>query len=105
MKFCYRRAGVVESFTAQCCGMHSHGFELPTRYMICKYVDEKGLATILISIQSAGVAPEVNLEIAQARKYGSKGSTPVLKPRADVTRSPKRGNSCPTKRTCVLHYF
>ena len=38
-------------------------------YMICKYVDRKGLAAMLISVQSAGVAPEVNLRITQARKY------------------------------------
>ena len=32
-----------------------------------------------------------------------KGSTLALKPRADVTRSPNRGTSGPTKKTCVLY--
>ena len=36
---------------------------------ICKYVDQKGPAAMLTSIQSAGVAPEVNLRIRQARKH------------------------------------
>ena len=57
------------------------------------------------SIQSAGVAPEVNLRTSgQARKRASEKSTLTLKPRADVTRSPKQGyqwphkkDSCPTK--------
>ena len=60
---------------------------------------------MLTSIQSAGVAPEVNLRTsAQARKCASQKSNLALKPSADVTRSPKQGNqwphkkySCPTK--------
>ena len=35
----------------------------------CKYVDRKGLAAMLTSIQSAGVAPEVSLRITQMRKH------------------------------------
>ena len=30
-------------------------------HVICKYVDQKGLAAMLITKRSAGVAPEVNL--------------------------------------------
>ena len=60
---------------------------------------------MLTSIQSAGVAPEVNLRNrAQARKRASEKSTLVLKHKADITRSPKQGyqwplkkDSCPTK--------
>ena len=38
----------------------------------CRYVDRKGSAAILTSIQSAGVALEVNLRNnAQARKHAS----------------------------------
>ena len=42
---------------------------------ICRYVDRKGLAAMLTSIQSAGVAPEVNLRNSlhigdKARKRG-----------------------------------
>ena len=53
---------------------------------------------MLTSIQSAGVAPEVNLMITQARKHAKKGSSIALKPRADVTRSPKRGYQWPDKK-------
>ena len=65
---------------------------------MCKYVDQKGSAAMLTSIQSAGVTPEVNLRITQARKHAFKGSTLALKPRADVTRSQNRGISGPTKK-------
>ena len=44
---------------------------------------------MLTSIQSAGVAPEVNLRITQARKHASDACTLALKPRADVTIGPK----------------
>ena len=50
-----------------------HGFRPQTSTNahghICKYVDHKGSAAILTSIQSTGVAPELNLRITQARKY------------------------------------
>ena len=36
---------------------------------VYKYVDQKGLAAVLTSIQSVGVAPEVNLGITQVRKH------------------------------------
>ena len=36
--------------------------------MICKCMDRKGLAAMLISIQSAGVTPEVNLRITTGKK-------------------------------------
>ena len=39
---------------------------------VCKYVDQKSLAAMLTSIQSAGVAPEVNLRITQARKHAKR---------------------------------
>ena len=48
--------------------------------------------------RSAGVAPEVNLRNStQARKYASE-STLALKPRADITRSPKQGYQWPHKK-------
>ena len=61
-------------------------------------------AVMLTSIQSAGVAPEVNLRTsAKTRKHASEKSTLTLNPRADITKSPKQGYiSGPTKRTCVL---
>ena len=48
-------------------------------------------AAMLTSIQSGGVAPEVNLRITQARKH-------PLKPRADVTRSSKQGYQWPHEK-------
>ena len=78
--------------------------------MIYKYVDRKGSAALLTSIDSAGVAPEMNLRITQARKLTSKGSTLALKPRADVTRSLKQGyqwphekDLCPPKLKKKIH--
>ena len=66
----------------------------------------KSRIAMLTSIQSAGVAPEVNLRNSvQARKHASEKSTLALKPRADVTRSPKQGISSPTKRIYVLQIF
>ena len=103
-------AGVPEWFTALCllCVVKTVMGLSPSpawtstntcRY-ICKYVDQKGSAAMLTSIQSAGVTPEVNLRIIQVRKH-AKGPTLALKPRTDVTRSPKqwslKKDSCPQK--------
>ena len=46
------------------------------RRHVCRYVDQKGLAAMLTSIQSASVAPEVNLRNPlcagqEARKWGN----------------------------------
>ena len=56
-------------------------------------MDQKGSVAMLISIQSAGVAPEVNLRNPLCRRGSTEAreSTLALKPRADVTRSPKIG--------------
>ena len=55
------------------CGTEGHGFEpqISTNACghICKYVDRKGSAAMLTPIWSAGVMPEVNLRITQARKH------------------------------------
>ena len=42
---------------------------------IFKYVDQKGLAAMLTSVQSAGVTPEVNVKTTQAKKQ-AKGIHP-----------------------------
>ena len=53
--------------------------------------------------RSAGVAPNVNLRNSVlARKHLSERSTLALKPRADVTRSPKHGHQCPHKKDICL---
>ena len=63
-----------------------------------KYVGQIGLAAMLAVKRLAGVAPEVNLRNSvQARKHASE-STLALKPRADVTRSPKQGYQWPHKK-------
>ena len=41
----------------------------------------------------------------QAMKHVSEGSTVALKPRADITRSPKTGISGPTKRLMSCKKF
>ena len=55
------------------CGTDGRGFEpkisTNARGYVHRYVDQKGLASILTSTQSAGVTPEVNLRITQARKH------------------------------------
>ena len=47
------------------CGTDGHGFKPQTSTIafghICRYVDQKGSAAMLTSIQSVVVAPEVNL--------------------------------------------
>ena len=62
---------------------------------------------MLTSIQLAGAAPEVNLKNSvQARKCASEKSTLALKPRADITRSPKQGYQWPhEKDLCPSNIF
>ena len=61
---------------------------------------------MLTCTQSAGVAPEVNLRNSvQARKCASEKSTLALKPRTDITRSPKQGYQWPMKRTYMYIYI
>ena len=45
---------------------------------------------MLTSVQSAGVAPEVDLRITQARKHAKRDPSWALKLWAYVTRSPKQ---------------
>ena len=54
-------------------------------------MDQKGSAAMLISIQSAGVTPEVNLRITQARKH-------TRDPLGFEIRSPKQGYQWPHKK-------
>ena len=61
---------------------------------------------MLTSVQSAGVAPEMNLmNSMQARKGASKKSTLALKPIQMSPEVQNRGISGPTKRTHVLQKF
>ena len=59
------------------CSPHSgRVFEPQTSSNACghvyKYLDQKGSVTILACIQSAGVAPELNLTITQGRKHAKR---------------------------------
>ena len=56
-----------------------------------KYVDWKGSATMLASIQSAGVTPEVNLEDNTGKKACKKQSTLSLKPQGRCHQKSKTG--------------
>ena len=93
------------------CGTDSRGFDPWTSTNACRHVcrcvDQKGLATMLTSIESAGITPEVNLRNSmQARKHASENSTLALKPRADITTEVQNGGiSGLTKRTYVLQKF
>ena len=58
--------------------------------------------TQLASMQSAGVTSQVNLRHSvQSRKHASQKSTLALKPRADITRSPKQGYQLAPKSDIV----
>ena len=69
-------------------------------YMICKYIDWNGSDAMLTSIQSAGVASEVNLRITQMRKHARHLA---MKPKQQKS---QQGYHCLLpKRTCVLQFF
>ena len=73
--------------------------------LVCRYMDQKDLAAMLTSIESAGVTRKVNMmNSVHARKYVSENSTLTLKPIEEVIRSPQQGyqwwhkkDSCPPK--------
>ena len=65
---------------------------------ICKYVDQKCLAAMVTSIQSAGVAPEVNLRITQVRK-DARDPPWIWNPGQTSPEVQNRGISGSTKRT------
>ena len=66
--------------------------------MICKYMNRKGLAAMLTSIQLAGATPEVNLRITTGEKVCKQGSPLVLKPRAISSYVQNRSISGPTRK-------
>ena len=69
----------------------------------------KQLAAMLAIYTGRGVTPEVNLRehISHMPQQSSNKAAPTLalKPRGDVTRSPKQGYQWPQKWTCVLQKF
>ena len=92
---------VVYSAVLAACGMDSYGFEPQTSTNacghVCRYVDQKAwlpywpLYSQLVSHQRW---------IWGSHKWESmqKGSTMALKPRADITRSPKQGYQWPHEK-------
>ena len=65
----------------------------------CRYVEEIGLAVILAAKRSAGVTPEVNfIDLVTPTPPPSINKAALaLKPRGDITRSPKQGYQWPHK--------
>ena len=67
--------------------------------LVCKYVNQNGLAVMLTTKRSASVTPEVNLRrilLCASTKHTSERSTLALKPRTDFTISENRHISGPT---------
>ena len=55
--------------------------------------------------RSAGVAPEVNLRIAQVTRHPNQVSTQALKSRTNFAKAPEPGATGPPERTSVLPIF
>ena len=75
-----------------------------------RYMEENGLATILATKRSAGVTPEVNLcepSHVCLCQVQIRLLTLALKPRGDITRSPKQWYQWPHKKRTfyVLQYW
>ena len=68
---------------------------------VCKYIDQKGLAAMMTSIQSAGKSEDHTSE-----KTHKKGPTLALKSMAEITRNPKQGYQWPhEKDLCPSNFF
>ena len=66
------------------------------------HMDQNGLDAMLTSIQSAGVTPDVNLRITQARKHAKRDLPWLWNPGQMSLEVQNKGISGPTKRTYVL---
>ena len=69
----------------------------------CRYVEEIGMAAMLVTKRLAGVTPELNLRecvICMPLHL----PTLALKPKGEVTRSPKQGYQWSTKRRYILQF-
>ena len=91
-----RSGWVVYSTVLAACGTDSHGFKSQTSTNACRhiyrYMDSKGSAAMLISIQSGGIKPEVNLRITQVRKH-AKGIHPGFETQGRCYQKSKTGVS------------
>ena len=74
-----------------------------------RYVEENSPAAMLGIKRSVGVTPEVNLGMCKTPTSPpsmNKVAHSGLKLKGDISRSPNRGISGPTKKTCVFqNYF
>ena len=66
-------------------------------HMICKYMDWKGSAAMVASVQSAGVTPEVNLRITTGEKACKQGFHPSFETQGRHHQKSKTG-VCPLKK-------
>ena len=77
------------------------GLPIESHQCLRKYVEEIGAAAMLVTKRSAGVAPDVNLRERAicTHALSANKAEPILalKPRRDITRSPKQGYQWPHK--------
>ena len=84
----------VSTWYKLCCVLLNLGFESHQSLHMCAstWIQNGSAAAMKAAKWSAGVTPEVNLRnLLHTGIELSKGSTLALKPRVDVTRSPKQG--------------
>ena len=72
--------------------------------LVCKYVDQNGLTAMLTSWYHTKGKSEESVE-SRSQSMQARESILALKPRADVTRSPKHEYQWPHKKTDVLRIF
>ena len=103
VSFLLSQVGVAEWFTTLSCVWHARLWVwIPTNacgYMICKYMDWKGLVAIMTSVQSVSVVIEVNLRITTGEKAWKQGIHPGFntlgrchqKSKTEVSVAPQKG--------------
>ena len=98
---------MVYSAVPAACYTDGYGFESQASTNVfghvCQYVDQKGSAAMLTSIQSAGES-EVNLRLTQVRKH-EKDLPWLGNPGQTSPEVQKKGIRSPTKKTYVPKIF
>ena len=96
------------------CGTDGRGFNPPPPpqtnacgHIICKYVDRKGSAAMVASVQSAGVAPEVNLRITTGKKLckSKKGMNPGFETQGRHHQKSKTGVSVAPRKGLKIFFL
>ena len=99
-----RSGRVVYSAELATCGTDARGFEPQTSTNVCRnvcrYVDRKGSAATLTSVQSPGVEPEVNLRnsLPAANKAHKQGVHPGFETQERRHQKSKTGVSVPPRK-------